>query len=125
MSDDQTAVLETRPLVAPDSLPDLLGWTLEPQGLCRGDMCVPIPDRSLVEREGTVDLAIVAELLDRPLVSDDAAGLVAIGAARSRRREALGELRAPDFRLPDLDGTFHALSDHRSKKRLLVAFASW
>lgn len=31
----------------------------------------------------------------------------------------------PDFLLPNLDGGFGRLSDHRGKKVLLVHFASW
>jgi peroxiredoxin len=34
-------------------------------------------------------------------------------------------LEAPDFTLPDLEGALHSLSDHRGKKRLLIAWASW
>ena len=67
----------------------------------------------------------VTALLDRPIAVDTDAGLVAIGAERAHRRAALRDLRAPDFTLPDLEGTFHSLADHRSKKRLLVAFSSW
>lgn len=121
----EIALLETAPKVDTDALPDLIGWTLKPQGLCRADECVIVPDRAAIELDGKVDLTTIAELLDRPVVTDEAAGLVAIGAARSQRRAAVNDLRAPDFKLPDLDGTWHALSDHRSKKRLLVAFSSW
>lgn len=31
----------------------------------------------------------------------------------------------PDFLLPNLDGGFGRLSDHRGKKVLLIHFASW
>ncbi len=102
-----------------------LGWQLKPQGLCREDVCVLVPDREAVERDGRVDAMAVASLLDRPAAADTESGLVAIGAHRELRRAAVHDLRAPDFILPDLDGTHHALSDHRSKKRLLVAFSSW
>jgi hypothetical protein len=125
MSDAQIALLETGPLVDADSLPDLVGWELKPEGLCRDEQCVIIPDRTTLENDGLVDLRAVAALIDRPIASDEEAGLVALGATRARRRGALDDLRAPDFTLPDLDGTFHSLADHRSKKKLLVAFSSW
>ncbi|WP_420452591.1 hypothetical protein [Ilumatobacter sp.] len=118
-------VLDTGPLVDSGALADLLGWTLKPEGLCRDDRCVMVPDRDALVRDGRVDLRVAADLLDRPVAVDDVTGLVAIGAHRGRRRSALSDLKAPDFTLPDLDGTYHALSDHRSKKRLLVAFSSW
>ncbi|MFK7916667.1 MAG: peroxiredoxin family protein [Ilumatobacter sp.] len=120
-----TAVLESPPVVDADTLPDLIGWTLKPQGLCRDEACVIVPDRSALESDHGVDLRLVAELLGRPVAVDDTAGLVAIGAERAQRQGALEDRRAPDFSLPDLDGTWHALSDHRSKKKLLVAFSSW
>ncbi len=118
-------VLADGPLVSPDDLEALLGWTLKPQGLCRHDTCVTVPDRSALERDGKIDVTAVAALLDRPAVVDTDSGVAAVGVPRSSRRGALDDLIAPDFVLPDLDGTAHALSDHRSKKRLLVAFSSW
>jgi len=45
--------------------------------------------------------------------------------AASVRARALASLEAPDFTLPDLDGRLHTLSNHRGKKVLLVAYASW
>lgn len=122
---DDLVLLTDGPEIATDRLEDAIGWTLKPEGLCREDTCVIVRDREAVERDGRVNVPAVAGLLDRPAVVDEASGLVAIGAPRQHRRSALHDLRAPDFRLPDLDGTYHALSDHRSKKRLLVAFSSW
>lgn len=124
MADVDIALLETGPLADAGSLDDMIGWVLKPEGLCRDEQCVIVPDRDALERDGRVDLRVVASLLDRPIAVDEEAGLVALGAARERRRSAL-DLNAPDFTLPDLDGTFHSLADHRSKKRLLVAFSSW
>src|SRR5204863_164307 len=48
-----------------------------------------------------------------------------LGVAASVRARALASLEAPDFTLPDLDGRLHTLSNHRGKKVLLVAYASW
>ena len=125
MTDAQTSLLETGPLVDARSLPELIGWELKPEGLCRDEQCVIVTDREALGSDGRIDLREVARLLDRPVAIDSDAGLVAIGATRAGRRGALNDLRAPDFTLPDLDGTFHSLADHRSKKKLLVAFSSW
>ena len=122
---NEAIVLLDGPLVDGGQLEQLLGWTLKPQGLCRDDECVIVPDRAALEHDGQIDLTAVAGLLDRPSVVDDVSGAAAIGMPRASRRAALDDLQAPDFVLPDLDGTPHALSDHRSKKRLLVAFSSW
>ena len=125
MDASEVAVLESDPVVDAEALTQLTGWTLKPEGLCRDERCVIVADRSELEHAGRIDLRVVAHLLDRPVAVDPAAGLVAIGAPRELRRHALDDLQAPDFTLPDLDGTFHSLADHRSKKRLLVAFSSW
>lgn len=123
MSND-LALLADGPMIEAGHLPEVLGWTLKPEGLCRDDTCVLVPDRTAIESNGMLDVTAVAALLDRPAVVDAESGVVAVGAPREHRRSAL-DLQAPDFVLPDLDGTPHALSDHRSKKRLLVAFSSW
>lgn len=123
--DNDLVLLPAGPIVAVDELDATLGWTLKPEGLCRADTCVLVPDRPPLERDGGIDTVAVAALLDRPAVVDETSGVAAIGAPRGLRRAALDDLRAPDFTLPDIDGTPHALSDHRSKKRLLVAFSSW
>ena len=111
--------------VDPGDLMETLGWERKPEGLCQQDTCVIVPESAGVEVGDRIDTVAVAALLDRPAVVDEPTGITAIGAPRERRRSALDELQAPDFVLPDLDGTPHALSDHRSKKRLLVAFSSW
>ncbi len=122
---DHGVVLSAGRWLTPDALESVLGWSLEPAGLCRGDECVLVPDRAAIETDGAIDAVAVAELLDRPVAVDEGSGVAAIGAPRGSRRSALHDLVAPDFVLPDLDGTPHALSDHRSKQRLLVAFSSW
>ena len=118
------AVLESSGLLSAAQLAEL-GWDLKPEGLCQDDTCVLVPDRSALVHDEGVDVAVLADLLDRPVVVDSTAGLVALGAPRGDRRQALRELTAPDFSLPNLDGGVTSLSDHRSKKRLLIVFSSW
>ena len=72
-----------------------------------------------------VDLAVVAPLLDRPIVIDTQSGVVAVGAARQTRREALVDRRAPDFTLPGLDGADHSLAELQGRATVLVTFSSW
>jgi hypothetical protein len=113
------------------SLEDLTaatGWERKPQGLCRGELCVPIPpDRkaAFISPDDRFNLAEFARYLEQPVVHDDEADVWVFGEAASARRAALRSLDAPDFRLPDLDGTLHSLSDYRGKKVLLLSWASW
>ena len=122
---DEIAVADpARPAIPADSLEETLGWNLQPEGLCRGMVCVPVDQSALVRGDG-LDLGVLADALQRPLVTDEQHAVAALGASHHERGEALTSLEAPDFTLPDLDGNLHALSDHRGKKVLLVAYASW
>ena len=113
-----------RVLLAPDALA-ALGWELHPEGLCRDGLCVPVPADVTLEVGGRVELGALARVLDRPLAVDAAERAAYVGVSASDRGRALRSLVAPDFTLPDLSGRPHRLSDHRGKKILLVAYASW
>lgn len=111
--------------IRPDALADTLGWRLEAQGLCRGDVCVPVRDRAALETADGVDLAALARAFDRPLALDVDEGVAVLGASASDRGGRLATLEAPEFALPDLSGRLHTLADQRGKKTLLIAWASW
>ena len=111
--------------IAPEELERALGWKLKDEGLCRGDVCIPIRDRAGLIDDGAVDLSSFAEVLGRPLVVDVEESAAALGTPASQRSEAMHGLEAPDFTLPDLQGKPHSLSDHRGSKVLLIAHASW
>jgi hypothetical protein len=100
-------------------------WTLKPEGLCRGDVCVPVRDRAGLADDAGVDLARFAAALGRPLALDPEERAAALGTPASERAQSLASLEAPDFELPDLTGALHRLSDHRGRKVLLIAYASW
>lgn len=102
-----------------------LGWELTEEGFCMGPVCYPLlPDTELVTDAG-IDLAGLAALIDRPIALDEAENAAYLGVSARERGQELTLLDAPDFTLPDLAGGLHSLSDHRGKKVLLVAYASW
>jgi hypothetical protein len=111
--------------VAPAALRDALGWELKPQGLCRGETCVPVRDRAALVVGAGIDLAAFARALDRPLALDVPERAAALAASAAERTSRLASLEAPDFALPDLGGRLHRLSEQRGKKVLLIAYASW
>lgn len=103
------------------------GWTWKPEGLCRDDTCIPVPasaDNALV-RDGQINLSALWRYSGQPVVHDDAAQIWVLGTGSSQRHAALDGLQAPDFALPDLDGTPHRLSDYRGQKVMLATWASW
>jgi len=104
------------------------GWQMKPEGICRDERCVPIPPARRSEflaPDGGFNLSAFARHLNEPVVHDDEAGVWFFGKAPGARRDALLAGEAPDFRLPDLDGKLHALSDYRGRKVLLLTWASW
>ena len=112
-------------LVDPERLPDALGWDLKPAGLCRQDACVPVADAGRLWVAEQLDLTAVAGALGRPVVVDVDAGVMAVALPAALRRQALDDLRAPAFGLPDLDGNIRRLEEWAGLKRLLVTFSSW
>jgi len=114
--------------LAPAALRDALGFELKPEGLCKDQLCIPLRDRpggAPLVTSGGVELAELATLLDRPLAIDVAEGVAYVGVSAAARSAQLDSLEAPEFRLPDLDGRMHALSDYRGRKVFLLAWASW
>jgi hypothetical protein len=104
---------------------DATGWQLKPEGLCRGEVCVPARSRPDVVVDGRVDAAAAADLLRRAVLVDSANGVVAFGDAASAVTSELAARHAADFTLPQLDGTPFTFSSIGRKKKLLFAWASW
>ena len=123
---ETTARVENDAVVlSPEALRTATGFSVEPRGLCRGSLCVPFGAQAgRIGAEG-VDLAAFAELTERSVAIDAHEAVAALGDSATHRASQLASLEAPDFSLPDLTGKLHALSDHRGRKVLLVAWASW
>ena len=129
---DEDSPLQVRAVVdaggvrlSPDVVQRSLGWHLEAAGLCRGDTCVPLrPEHGLLRDDG-LDLRALASLLDRPLALDVDERIACLGASAAERGHRLRSLDAPEFTLPDLGGHPHSLAEHRGRKVLLLAWASW
>jgi hypothetical protein len=112
-----------------DDLARATGWTAKPEGLCRGEVCVPVPAARradwLDDARG-LDFAAFAAHLGHAVVRDADRGVWAFGPPADRgAASGSGPVIAPDVRLPDLDGKLHALSDYRGKKVLLYCWSSW
>jgi hypothetical protein len=114
-------VIADRLDVTPEELEQHTGWELKPEGLCKDDRCVPLPDGS--GADGLVDLTVVAERLGMPLVHDEGHGLWALGPDAGDRVLASAEL--PPIVLRDVDGRPFDLASLRGEKVLIAAWASW
>ena len=105
--------------VTPEELQARTGWVLKPEGLCKADRCVTLPDG--VGRR--LDVEMLAERLGMALVHDPDHGLWALGPESGGR--ALMSAEMPELTLPDRDGNPFSLSSLLGTKVLLLAWASW
>jgi hypothetical protein len=105
----------------PDAFAKRTGWESKPEGLCRGEVCVPAPGAR--RADGRIDVKVAAERLRMPLVHDADHGLWALGPASGGH--ALTSAVAPDLRLPDVAGADFSLSSLRGRKVIMIAWASW
>ena len=108
-------------------------FELKPQGVCRDELCFPLPD-SLNDAQfirndaGTTffNLTAFARLLRQSVARENGPEISAwYFGARQDQRQELESCKAPDFTLPDVSGQMHSLSDFRGKKVFLVTWASW
>ena len=109
------------------SLEGTTGWTLKPEGVCRDEVCVPLPRGREAEfvRDSRFDFAGFARYMGQPVLHDTPTATWAFGEAAENRANSLRSLQAPDFTLPDMAGVQHSLSDYRGRKVFLVSWASW
>ena len=105
-------------------------FEVKPQGVCRDELCFPLPkarQQEFVQKTPPAtwfNMTAFAGLVHQPVAHDAAMATWYFGL-RSDQRQQLSSLQAPDFTLPDLQGKLHRLSDFRGKKILLVTWASW
>lgn len=106
------------------------GFEVKPQGVCRDELCFPMPksrEPDFVRQsagKSWFNLVAFAQLVEQPIAHDEGLSVWYFGL-RSDQRALLSSLKAPDFTLPDRDGRIHSLSDFRGKKVLLFTWASW
>jgi hypothetical protein len=106
-------------------------FVVKPQGICRDELCFPIPKGkkdSFVSKRGSetwFNLSEFARLVKQPAARDDKNSIWYFGKREDERGTYLASLEAPNFTLSDMTGRSHSLSDYRGKKVLLITWASW
>ena len=108
--------------VSPDQFAEHTGWAPKPEGLCRGEICVPAPGS--LRADGTVDVDAATARLGMPVVHDADHGVWAVGPA-TLGGKALATAAAADPELITRDGNPFKLSALHGRKVLLVAWASY
>ena len=97
------------------------GWEPKPEGLCRGEVCVPAPGALVGD---TVDVNVAAARLGMPLVHDADHGVWSLGPA-TLGGKSLATAVAADPDLVDYTGRTFKLSSLRGKKIVFVAWSSY
>jgi hypothetical protein len=115
-------MLLERPEVLVSELEQRTGWSIKPEGACKGELCVPLPGADA--RDGVLDAAVLSERLGMALVHEPRHGLWALGPEAAGGR-ALVTAELPDISLPGRDGDAFSLRALRGTKVLLLAWASW
>ncbi len=106
-------------------------YVVKPQGICRDDLCFPIPKNrkaQFVNKQGKTEwfnLSEFARLVKQPVAFDEKNSIYYFGARPDAQNAHLNTLEAPNFSLPDMNGKLHSLADFRGKKVLLITWASW
>src|SRR6266849_1973071 len=83
-------------------------FVIKPQGVCRDDLCFPLPKNrraEFVAKKGSTtwfNLSEFAPLIKQPFVTDQKNGVWYFGARAADQTTLLTSLEAPDFTLPDL-----------------------
>ena len=117
--------------VVPADLLRVNGFELKPEGACLDELCVPVlQDRDsemFVSRGGQAwfNVSELARKLEQAYVADHEQGVWSFGEIPVTRSSFLRLAMAPDFELPNREGTLVRLSDFRGKKVLIITWASW
>lgn len=103
----------------------------KPQGVCRDELCFPLPKKrraDFLQTEGKTtwfNLTEFARLVKQPVAHDAQLATWYFGLRPEVQNSFTKDFQAPNFTLPDKDGKLHSLSDFRGKKVLIVTWASW
>jgi hypothetical protein len=106
-------------------------FTLKPQGVCRAELCFPLPKNRKtaflrpLRKTTWFNLSEFARLVRQPAARDAETATWYFGPRQEEQNQFIGSLTAPDFTLPDVNGKAHSLRDFRGKKVLLLTWASW
>ncbi len=112
-----------------DQLNAATGWQLKPEGVCLGELCVPLfePEREawIADADDWVWFcySAFADKIGQKHVRDG--DVWSFSAVPEVRRMGLESGFAPDFEMTERNGETLQLSDLRGRKVVLFTWASW
>jgi hypothetical protein len=114
-----------------DELASATTWELKPEGVCRGETCVPLSPSHKAAVLGDdktpswFNFSEFARLIEEPVAIDLEERVWYFGPPGWEWKSRSAGHAAPDFTAPDLAGHQHSLREMRGKKMLLLFWASW
>mgnify|MGYP000639615613 CR=1 FL=1 len=104
--------------LTPSDLAAATGWTIRPEGLCRGDVCIPVPAGKRAEfvRDGAVNVSAFWRCMGAPVAVADAGDVWALGAPAATRAAQLESLEAAS----DLERIRLLFDDIERKEELIT-----
>ena len=117
--------------ITPADLTKATRFEIKPAGVCRDELCFPLPKanrESFMKKQDGLswfNLSAFARLVHQPVARDEKHSVWLFGERQTVQNGFLTSLMAPNFTLPDINGKMHSLSDYRGKKVLIVTWASW
>lgn len=114
-----------------DGLLSASGWELKPEGMCQGEVCVPLPPKrkdGIVQKAGSstwVSLTEFARLIEQPVARDERARVWSFGPPGWSWKSRTSSGAAPELVASDLTGEEHSLRELLGKKVFLLFWASW
>lgn len=115
-------MLLTNLRTGPSAFTRATGWSVKPEGLCFGELCVPAPDA--LTADGSLDVERVADRLGMPLVHDESSGVWALGPS-TLGGQTLASTIVPPLVLEDRNAKPFDLQTLRGRNTVLVSWASW
>lgn len=114
-------------LIRPEELTRINGFVLKPEGACLDDLCIPVHDKLLVERDGRqwFNLTAFADLMEQPWVADNEASVYSFAEIPAKRQSTMVDAMVPDFEITDRKGNVIRPVDLKGKKALIVTWSSW
>lgn len=106
-------------------------WELKPEGVCRGETCVPltVAQKAVILRDENAsnwfNFSEFARVIEAPVATDLQQRIWYFGPPGWEWKSRVAGTTAPDFTAPDLAGHAHSLREFLGKKVFLLFWASW
>lgn len=98
------------------------GWDPKPEGMCRGELCVPAAGALT---DGLVDVDAAANRLGMPIVHDAKHGVWSLGPATATGRTLSSAIARFPSSLIDAMGRGFDFASLRGRRVIMIAWASW